>query len=223
MAFHDAELEAQKAVNVAVGAENRQHLEKVSSLMSLVAACEFGLRPEAFKRDNSENISRKQCLEFSGVPKLPTEKKEDPKKYVALIMALAGSTNTVEAIDDAHRKMGGGIIARFKSREQRNEVYERCFVLNGHTSAELLGFENITSESLYMNVSLIFYRSKLMKCVRDKLKILNRGVPKGQMIKSKTEGGFIKVQNVGGNYIKILSMDDFDRLHPNNITLKPLM
>ena len=222
VAFHDSELEAQKAVNVAVGEENRQLLDKVSTLTSRVEACELGLRAEAFKRDNSENISRKQCLEFSGVPKLPTEKREDPKKFVGLIMALAGSKNKIDAIDDAHRKMGGGIIARFKSREQRNEVYERRFALNDHTSAELPGFENVTSESLYMNESLTFDRSKLMKNVRDKLKILNRGIPKAQWFKSKTEGGFIKVQNVGGNYIKILSMDDFDRLHPNNITLKPL-
>ena len=217
--FMNSEVEAQKAEIVALKSEKTALQGQLSAMEARVRNLEVGLSIESKKRDDNENISRKQCLEFSGIPKLPNETRDDPKKLVAKVMSLIGSTNTISAIDDAHRKMGGGLIARFKSREERNEVYNLRFNLTGRTCDELEGFEHLAEQGseLYINESLTMDRSRLLKLIREKLKVLNRGVVKEAKIKVKTEGGIIKCQNIGGLYIKMSSMADFDRLHPNQI------
>ena len=52
-------------------------------------------------------------------------------------MKLIGSENNVDAIDMAHRKMSGAIIARLKIRTQRDELYNKRFTLKGVTSCDL--------------------------------------------------------------------------------------
>ena len=215
--FMDSELEIQKAETAALRKENSELKAHVTSLDTRMASLEMGLAQEATKRDNNENISRKQCLEFSGIPPLPNEKPEDAKDLVVKVMTLAGSASTGADIDDAHRKMGGGLIARYKTREARNEVYNRRFNLTGKTSAEIEEFKHLEGNDIYANESLTIDRSRLMKCVREKLKILNRGKPKAIKIKTKTVGGVIQVQTVSGLFLKVQSMYDFDRMHPNNI------
>ena len=218
--FHDSEIMQLRAENTALKSAAQEQEARMGAMAMRMTNLELGLAQESRKRDDSENVSRKQCLEISGVPKLENEQRDDAKKIVAKVMALAGSTNNVTAIDDAHRKMGGGLIARFKTREQRNEVYSRRFNLTDRTSKELPGYEEAVGNDIYINESLTTDRSQLMACVRAKLKFLNAGVPKLARTKCKTSGGVIQVQNTGGNYLKVTSMSDFDRMHPNDITLK---
>ena len=218
--FHDSEILQLRAENAALKSAAQEQEARMAANETRMTKLELGLAEESRKRDDSENVSRKQCLEISGVPKLENEQRDDAKKIVAKVMALAGSANDVTAIDNAHRKMGGGLIARFKTREQRNEVYSKRFSLTDRTSKELPGYEDAVGNDLYINESLTTDRSRLMACVRAKLKFLNAGVPKLARTKCKTSGGVVQVQNVGGNYLKVTSMNDFDRMHPNDIELK---
>ena len=215
--FMDNQLEEQKAETAALKNENAVLTDRLWAAEARLGKLELALVDESRKRDENENVSRKQCLEFSGIPKLPNETRDDPKKFVIKIMNLAGCATPSSAIDDAHRKMGGGLIARFKTREDRNEVYNRRFSLTGKTSAEIEGFEQLEGNELYINESLTIDRSRLMKCVREKLKILNRGRSKEAKFKTKTTGGVIQCQGVSGLYLKVTSIEDFDRIHPNNI------
>ena len=94
------------------------------------------------------------------------------------------------------------------------------FNLTDRTSKELPGYENAVGNDLYINESLTTDRSRLMACVRAKLKFLNAGVPKLERTKCKTSGAVVQVQNTGGNYLKVTSINYFDRMHPNDIELK---
>ena len=192
---------------------------KVATMEARITGLQIGLAVEAKKRDENENVSRKQCLEFSGIPQSATETPEDVKKLVVKVMQLIGSSNNASCIDDAHRKMGGGIIARFKSREERNEIYLKRFALVGKSSANI-GFP-VPGTDLYINESLTIDRSRVMKSIRDKLKVLNRGViNKDDRIKVKSSGGVVQVQNLGGKFIKVSSLNDFDRMYPNDIEVE---
>ena len=104
-----------------------------------VAENSHKLQLEARKRDENENVQRKQCLEISGIPAPPNEKPADVADHVVKLMKLVCSTNNKSAIDDAHRKMSGGIIVRF--------------ALTGKTSANLKGFP-APGNDLYINESL---------------------------------------------------------------------
>ena len=174
---------------------------------------ECGLEHEAEMRDALEANGRLINLEISGVPKLEGETRDKCKEHVAKVMALVGSENDKSAIDVAHRKAGGGLIVKFKFREQRDEVYSKRFNLQGKTSLDL-GFElPDKGNDLYLNESLSFDRSKLMKGIRDKLKILNAGKSKETRIKAKTANGVVKVQSRSGDYVPIHSMRHFENLY----------
>ena len=87
---------------------------------------------------------------------------------------------------------------KFKSRCQRDEVYLKRFNLVGKTSLDL-GFNLPTNGNLiYLNESLSFDRSKLMKEIRDKLRGMNDGRAKDMRIKAKSSGGVILVQTNRG-------------------------
>ena len=70
------------------------------------------MNSEIRKRDDLETHSRRINQEFGGIPKVEGE---DCKQLVAKVMVAAGSENMLEVIDVAHRKIAGGIIARFRS------------------------------------------------------------------------------------------------------------
>ena len=92
-------------------------------------ALEAKVEKEAVLRDDNEANSRLQSLEISGIPKKEGETYADCKRNSAAVLALLGSENDIKAIDVAHRKMSGAMIVRFKSREQRDEVYLKRFNL----------------------------------------------------------------------------------------------
>lgn len=69
-----------------------------------------------------------------------------------------------------------------------------------------MGF--VEKNDLYINESLTFDRSVLMKIVRDEVKVYNQGKPKEQKLKVKTVGGYIKVTDKRGKYQRINSKDD---------------
>ena len=162
------------------------------------------LNVESFKRDQLENQDRKFCLEVSGVPQSDDE---DPHKLVEKVMELAGATQRAAAIDIAHRKYAGGLIVRFHSRTDRDQVYDKRFQLKGKSSLNM-DMDFVEKNDLYINESLTFDRSVLMKIVRDEVKVYNQGKPKEQKLKVKTVGGYIKVTDKRGKYQRINSKDD---------------
>ena len=164
------------------------------------------LEVESAKRDQLENQDRKYNLEISGVP---ITKDEDPKELVAKVMEVAGAMHGEDAIDIAHRKAAGGIIALFHSRSVRDEVYDRRFNLQGKSSLDL-GKNFTVKNDLYINESLTFDRSVLMKQVRDRLKEHNKNLPKDDRRKCKTAQGIIKVTDETGTYQKIFTKKNLD-------------
>ena len=184
--------------NTALQAENVEIRAEINKLRR-------DLDIESSKRDQLENQDRKYNLEISGVP---FRRDEEPKELVAKVMGVAGAGAYGEAdIDIAHRKMAGGIIVRFHSRTVRNDVYDKRFNLQGKTSLDLgLGFTE--KNDLYLNESLTFDRSVLMKEVRDELKVYNKNLPKDDKLKVKTQQGYIKVRDKSGDYQKINKIED---------------
>ena len=131
-------------------------------------------------------------------------------------MGLIGSENDAKAIDVAHRKASGAMIVRFKSREQRDQVYLKRFNLIGKTSAEL-GFDLPTpGNPIYINENLSFERARLMKAMRDRVKVLNEGVSKDDRIKLKSEQGKLKVHNRAGKFVKVSKIEQFNAIYPND-------
>ena len=124
-------------------------------------------------------------------------------------MEVAGAMHGEEAIDIAHRKAAGGFIVRFHSRSVRDEVYDRRFQLQGKSSLDL-GKDFTVKNDLYINESLTFDRSVLMKQVRDRLKEYNKDLPKDDRRKCKTALGIIKVTDETKTYQKIFTMKNLD-------------
>ena len=213
MNFASSEIAELKAENAELKAQNAAMASRMDNMETKMHELEIGLVHESEMRDAAEANSRLIYLEISGIPKLEGETRQDCKNNVGKVMALMGSENGVEAVDVAHRKFAGGYIVKFKSRCQRDEVYSKRFNLTGKTSLDL-GFINPTDGNpIYVNESLSFDRSKLMKEIRDRLKILNVGKNKDNRIKAKTENGVIKVHNRAGDYVKVTSMRQFNTMY----------
>ena len=190
--FQNAKIEKLKSENTQLKAENAALSLRLDDVDTRMDQMEANLERESEMRDALETNSRKINLELSGIPKKENETDADCKEAVVKLLQLMGSENGKECVDVAHRKYAGGIIIKFKSREQRNEVYSKRFNLFGKTSLQL-GFElPEKGNSLYLNESLSFDRSCLMKDIRDRLKILNIGKTKETRIRAKTDNGVIR-------------------------------
>ena len=163
---------------------------------------------EVAKRELLEANGRKINMEISGIPE---EEDEDPKALVAKVMTLVGSVTPPEAIDVAHRKMNGEMIVKFRTRHERDEVYDCRFALAGKTSLNL-GFRN--KRYLYFNENLSIEKGQLMHDVRAYMKSINEGKSKETYYKIKTENGKIKVMNTFRKYIVIHGMDVLAGIHP---------
>ena len=161
------------------------------------------LQTEIKKRDALECHDRKFNLEFSGAPKRDGE---DPKAIVGKFMRAVGASQSIADVDIVHRKMNVELIARFCTRTARDAVYESRFNLRGKTAGDI-GFNN-NNNSLFINESLTFDRSSLMKSVRDIVKNKNKNRPKENKIRVKTAQGQIKIKNPDGAYKPISSMKD---------------
>ena len=159
--YNSSDIAELRAENVIFRESNIQMKSRVAQIEEDLASVKTVVKRESVLRDDNENNSRKYNLEFSGVPKDTDEQRHMPRKYVADIMKLMGSQNTDSAIDVAHRKMAGSIIARFNTRAQRDEVYEKRFALKDITSIDL-GFDvPVKGNPIYVNESLTFERSKI--------------------------------------------------------------
>ena len=219
LSFVHEELEAVKKQNEHLKAENAALNQRFAVMDERMSRMEIDISEESRKRDNHEANSRLFNLEISGVPSLEGETWDDCKQIVGEVMKLVGSEYGEEEVDVAHRKAAGGIIALFKSRTVRNEVYSKRFSLVGKTAKNVARrFMRVEGRDndLYINESLTFDGSKMMKICRDKLKPLNAGVTnKDDRTKTKTSSGNILIQDDSGNFKKIKTLDDFTHLYPN--------
>ena len=209
----DLRCDEQKSVSDRLVNENQAMRNELDELKHNFAELDTKLSSEIRKRDDLETHSRRMNLEFGGIPKVDGE---DCLMLVAKVMQAAGSENTEGAIDVAHRKIAGGIIARFRSRAARDEVYEKRFNLQNVTSRNLGFTLPERGNPIFINESLSFDRAKLLRNVRDKIKLLNDGAPKERKIKYKTVLGTIKVMDAARNYKSVNSMADFIKLYPGN-------
>lgn len=213
--FNGAEIAQLRAENEKLRDENTDIKTRVSKIEENLENVSITVKREAVLRDENENNSRKINLEFSGVPKAEGETQEMPTKYVEEIMKLIGSENGLNAIDVAHRKMSGAIIARFKTRTQRDEVYDKRFALKGITSLDL-GFRLPTKgNNIFINESLTFERSKVMADIRRKLKIVNEGRGKDNILRSKSAGGRLRIMKENREYVAVSSLEEFYKYHPS--------
>lgn len=129
-----------------------------------------------------------------------------------------GAEGAAKSIHDAHRKMIGQMIVRFKDRESRNNVYNKRFMLTEKSSNDVPELPTrLEGEGfdLYLNKSLTLDRSRLAKRICDSLKQINRRLPKERKIKFKMAGGNLFCENnFKSRYVQIRSWTDFEMIHP---------
>jgi chromosome segregation ATPase len=222
--FLSVKQDEQLQQQVSLKADNEVLRRKLSSLELKLNGVENAIQGEAVKRDENENVQRKQCLEISGIPK-PEESESETRKAckdkVAAVLRFMGAEDATKSIDDAHRKMNGQMIVRFKDRESRNIVYDKRFTLTDKSSndvPELPTRPEGEGFDMYVNESLTLDRSRLAKRVRDSLKQINRRLPKERKIKFKTAGGNLFCENnLKSRYVRIRTWTDFEMIHPTAI------
>ena len=213
--YNSAEIAQLRAENEKLKDENSQIKTRVAKFEENLENVSLTVKREAVLRDENENNSRKINLEFSGVPKAEGETREKPMQFVEEIMKLIGSENNVNTIDVAHRKMSGAIIARFKTRTQRDEVFDKRFALKGITSLNL-GFRlPAKGNKIFINESLNFERSKVMADIRRKFKIVNEGRGKDNILRSESAGGRLCIMKENREYVAGSSLEEFYRYHPS--------
>ena len=206
----DGRYEGQKATTEGLLNENRDIRMRLETLERKNERLEVKLVAEIGKREALETNGRQINFEFSGIPK---QENEDCKGLVAKVMALAGCVSTAASIDVAHRKMNGEMIVKFKSKDERNEVYDHRFQLQGKTSKNL-GFS--VSKLLFINENLTIDRGQLLHEVREHMNVLNEGKSKEEAHRVKTVRGIIKVMNNSKKYIPINTFSDVERMHPRS-------
>ena len=212
--FANLEIDDLKSENQKLKEVNAALIVRMDAMDERMNSLESALEHESKMRDALEANSRKINLELSGIPKSENETPADCKSHVGKVLTLMGSENGVECVDVAHRKRAGGIIIKFKTRDQRNEVFLKRFNLVGKTSLDL-GFKLPSKGNpIYVNESLTFDRSSLMKDIRDRLKIINEGKSKDDRVKAKTSSGVIKVQDRSGDFVPISKFSQFNYLYP---------
>ena len=184
------------------------------------------LAKEQKLRDNSEASSRLQNLEFSGIPKSDPEPRHLLKQRVFDIAQKLGANITLKDIDDAHRKISGGVIVRFVSRDPRNELFQYTFKPDLKPKLKELTTDAFPSwpvtdrgRKIFMNESLTDDRARLARVCRDKVKHINQeeGRSGQQRYRVSSNNGQVTVQDSMMRWRKIRSVNDFDNLHPNDI------
>ena len=105
------------------------------------------------------------------------------------------------------------MIVKFRSKDERNELYDHRFQLQGKTSKDL-GFS--VSKLLFINENLTIDRGHLLHEVREHVKVINQGKGKDDAFRVKTVQGIIKVMNTSKNYIPINTFSDVERMHPSS-------
>ena len=207
--FVSGQYEAQKVTTEGLIKASSAQDDRVEALSRRNDALERKLEVEIAKREALEANGRKINMEIAGIPE---EEGEDPKALVAKVMTLVGSTTPPEAIDVAHRKFNREMIVKFRTRHERDEVYDKRFALGGKTSLNL-GFR--TKKLLFFNENLSIEKGQLLHEVREYMKPINEGRNKETYFKIKTVNGFIKVMNAARKYMPINDMNELERMHPN--------
>ena len=110
--------------------------------------------------------------------------------------------------------MSGAIIARFKTHTQRDEVFDKRFALKGIKSCDIGFHLPAKGNTIFINGSLTFEQSKLMAEVCRKLKYVNEGRDKENKLRSKSSGGRLRIMKENREYVAIISLDDFHKIHP---------
>ena len=201
--------------------ENKALLDALTKLDNKFTVLQATQIKEATKRDENEAVNRKLCLEINGIPQSPTETRDDCKANVAKVMKLLGMpADASNSIDDAHRKMGGGMIVKFNTRTDAQKLFALRFNLRGKTSAELDGYAHLPGNDLYINESLTIDRSRLRAQVSQKVKIFNQDREKDDRIKLSSSDGVVSFTNRHGKWVKCRSMADFDMVYANTIQVK---
>ena len=180
--------------------------EKVSTqyehLKSLIDALTERVKNEEMARDDLETQGRRYCLTVSGIQETEGENCIDIiyKLYKYLNINQDKST-----IDICHRTFAKHLIVRFTSCTARDALYDKRSKLKGVT-AEDLGFKG-TGTDIFINESLSFARSKIMKEARIRMKAYNEDKSLADKVKLNTSNGVIKMKCKGKNF-KIMEIDD---------------
>ena len=169
------------------------------------------LREEERKRDALEANSRLYNLEISGLPvQNPTN--DDPMSLARQVVnKVTNGSVRGDEVDVAHRKLGGpkNIILRFRSRTARDRVYAAKKNLKNMSRTN---FGYATDGDIFVNESLTFDRSSLMRDVRAKVKSFNGGKVGAARCKLLTDRGVIKVKPPHQKYQKIFCISDLECL-----------
>ena len=184
---------------------------QVNILSSKLSLLTRDLRLEELKRDNLEANSRLYNLEISGLPVVSPEH-DDPMELARKVVSrVTRGQVSGDEVDVAHRKLGGpkNIILRFRSRTARDRVYAAKKCLKDVSRKEL-GYA--TDGDVFLNESLTFDRSSLMRDVRAKVKSFNAGKVGASRCKLLTDRGVIKIKPPHQKYQKVFCMTDVEEL-----------
>jgi hypothetical protein len=167
---------------------------------------------ESRKRDRLEANSRLYNLEIAGLPVINPVNDNPLALAKKLVSQVTNGSVQESAVDVAHRKAGGpkNIILRFRTRSDRDRVYAAKKKLMNMSRQDVFGYE--TEGRIFLNESLTFDRSALMRDVRKTIRSLNDGKTGSQRWKLLTDRGVIKVKAPNHPYRKITCMDDLKNL-----------
>ena len=123
--------------------------------------------------DDLQQYSRRDCLEVSGITKVPNE---NLRTLITELGALIDVKLTLDEISTVHRlpdtvKIKDRLIVKFTRRDKRNELYSSRRKLHGKTTKDIpsLAHKSTTSGTsrIFINESLTANRRRLFSRVND--------------------------------------------------------
>ena len=149
--------------------------QKIKNLEERLQTTEDNTYNQQVLVDNVQQYQRRDCIEITEVPVLPTD---NPKQIVVEVGELMGIDVTEDHISTAHRlpstkKVPNGIIAEFVHRDKKEEFYKRQRQLTGKKSIDIpcvaneYGKSIYESNKIYINESLTPYRRKLFGKINE--------------------------------------------------------
>ena len=149
--------------------------QKIKNLEERLQTTEDNTYNQQVLVDNVQQYQRRDCIEITGVPVLPTD---NPKQIVVEVGELMGIDVTEDHISTAHRlpstkKVPNRIIAKFVYRDKKEEFYKRRRQFTGKKSIDIPCVANEYGESIYesnkiyINESLTPYRRKLFGKINE--------------------------------------------------------
>ena len=177
---------------------------KIESLEKRIEILRNNLNEQEKCRDDLEQVQRRDNLEFHGIPQIQNENTN------FIIKSMAKKLNIDlkdEDISTSHRLPSTSnnhpiIVARFTSRDIRNNIYQKRKNLIGVRNFEIAGMEK-----LYINENLTPRRRKLFSMAHKKKTEL-----KYSFLWTKNGNIFMRKNNASEK-IKISCEDDIDKLN----------